>query len=354
VSAAPSPPVALLRRAELPELRSVVIDGKEHNLGVHKDFRRSEALARFIPDNARVAMAWVHLEPGEELDVHDHPIESMIVVCRGTGRMVGDLEADLAEGDVIAIPRGKKHGFVGTGTEGYWALSIQFEGRGLYERPEEALVAFSPAKAELAALLAENEALMAAHEQNPLFALVLGGDIATPAVRARLLDCIQIWSRHFQRLVMARLVFNSDPRFGALAREHFVEEYGHDTNLEKSRHGALQKVWDPVLEACAAWFPSKMLSLSDPEKTVLVHLVLEGGAKVFHRAAHPVMAKYDETDHFAVHDVADDGHLEMGVASLEGLDAATYARLRVVQREGWDMLNTLCARMAELARMAAR
>ncbi len=345
-------PVTIIRRGDLPTLRSIVIDGEEHALGIHKDFRKSELLAAFIPENARISMAWVHLGAGEQLDPHEHPIETMIVMCQGTGRIIGDLEAELGEGDVVAIPRGRKHGFVGSGPGGYWALSIQFEARGLYERPGEALVEFDSSQRALDELLARNQQLMEDHKANDLFTLVLGGEVRDPEVRGKLLDTIQIWSRHFQRVVMSRLVFHSEPKFAALAREHLDGEYGHDVNLERSRDGALRPVWDPILEACAAWFPARMLSLDDAEKTVLVHLVLEGGANVFHKVAHPIMESYKETNHFAVHSLEDDGHLEMGIELLRGLDAAAYQRLARVQREGWDMLNALCARMAALARAA--
>src|SRR3954452_16048991 len=95
-------PITIVRRGGLPTLRSVIVDGKEHTLGIHKDLRKSDVLARFIPEDARLAVAWVHLGPGEQLDPHEHPIESMIVMCHGRGRILGDLEAEIGEGDVIA------------------------------------------------------------------------------------------------------------------------------------------------------------------------------------------------------------------------------------------------------------
>lgn len=340
-------PISIIRRRELPEIRSIVIGGAEHSLGIHKDFRKSEVLARFIPEDARLALAWVHLGPGERLDPHQHPIETMIVMCQGTGRMLGELETEVAEGDVVVIPRGKQHGFVGTGA-GYWALSVQFEARGLYEKPGAALVDFDG----YADLVRRNEQFMEDFKSNEVFALVEGGEVENKAVRAKLLDTIQIWSRHFQRVVMSRVVFGSNPRFDAIAREHLAEEYGHDTNLEQSRGGALRPVWDPLLEACSAWFPAKMLSLDDVEKTVLVHLVLEGSSTVFHRVAHPIMDAFNETKHFAVHDTEDGDHLAMGLDLLRGLDHETYVRLGRILREGWDMMNALNTRMAILAREA--
>jgi quercetin dioxygenase-like cupin family protein len=346
------PKIIHIRREEFPTLRSVVVDGIEHDLGVHKDFRRHPAFEGFIPENARLALAWVHLGPGEKLGIHDHPIETMIIMCSGRGSTLGDLRAEIHEGDVLLIERGAKHGFVGSSPNGYWALSIQFEARGLYENPGNALVAFKEdgqAESSLAELLRRNRQFMEEHKNNLLFDVIQSGKMADPARRGRLLDAIQVWSNHFQKVIMSRYVFSGEPRFFDLAVAHLKEEYGHNTNLENSRKGELRQVWDPVLEASASWFASKMLSLSDPEKTVLVHLVLEGGANVFHKVAHKTMQSYKETDHFEVHSIEDDGHLDMGKELLKGLDQRTYGRLFEIQKQGWDMLNLLSRRIAELS-----
>jgi len=34
----------------------------------------------------------VYLKKDEKLDVHEHPIETLIIICNGSGRMLGDLE----------------------------------------------------------------------------------------------------------------------------------------------------------------------------------------------------------------------------------------------------------------------
>ncbi|MGN6104017.1 MAG: cupin domain-containing protein [Kofleriaceae bacterium] len=342
--------VTIVRRADLPTLRSVVVDGHEHALGLHKDFRKNSALAAFMPEHARLSVAWVYLEHGETLDPHRHPISSMIIVCHGSGKLLGDLQSDLAEGDIVAIPGGQLHGFIG-GARGFWALSVQFEEHGLYERPDEALVRFEGDRGGLDELVRQNVECMNAYQTSELFVLVRSPEMANATVRNRLLDALTIWSRQFQRVVMSRLVFHTDPRFGALAREHLAEEYGHDANLEQSRESSTQPLWDPTLEALAAWFPSRMLSMDELEKLVLVHNVLEGGANVFYKTANPVMQAYREREHFSAHCADDDKHLWMGLDLLRGHEAATYARLAKVQREGWDMLTALCDRIAQLSRL---
>lgn len=241
---------------------------------------------------------------------------------------------------------------MGTGRDGYWALSIQLEQQGLYEVPNEALVNFvseASTQSGFDKLLVKNSIHMKNHLQNPLFKLVLSGKMSNKEIRCKLLDCIQVWSDIFQHVVMSRLIFTSDTRYKPLALEHLLEEFGHNRNLERSRNGELKKVWDPILQATSEWFAYKMHSYSDIERLILVHFVLEGGAKAFHNMAHPVMQSFKETAHFEVHSLEDDGHMEMGLELLKNIDHETCDRLIRVLEEGWGMLNALCQRMAELS-----
>jgi hypothetical protein len=103
-----------------------------------------------------------------------------------------------------------------------------------------------------------------------------------------------------------------------------------------------------MLHATANWFAWRILSMDNPDKLVLVHLVLEGAGEIFHEVAAPIMARFGETDYFARH-LGDKAHADMAIEALMGHDRATYQRLMEVQRQGWDMLNTLCARMVHVA-----
>lgn len=109
-------------------------------------------------------------------------------------------------------------------------------------------------------------------------------------------------------------------------------------------------VWDPVLEASSAWFAWKMLTLDNYEKTLLIHLVLEESANIFFVEANNVMLKYKETDYFAVHAEVDSHHSTMGISLLKDLTSLQYANLAIIQQQGWDMLNVVCKRIAELSR----
>jgi quercetin dioxygenase-like cupin family protein len=137
--------VFVIRRADVPAIYEVEENGTKHDLGEHRDFSRHPTLRQFIPNPARLAISWAFLEPGQTLEPHLHPIRSMIVVCRGSGRLLGDKTSALEEGDIVAVGPGRLHGFVGGEPHGLQVLSIQFEERGLYEDAERALVNFPKA-----------------------------------------------------------------------------------------------------------------------------------------------------------------------------------------------------------------
>lgn len=133
--------VELVPRADVPAIYEIEENGVKHTLGEHRDFSRHPALRAFIPEKARLAISWAKLSAGQQLDPHLHPIRSMIVICSGSGTLLGDRTGPLVEGDIVAVGPGCLHGFIG-GPNGMHVLSIQFEERGLYEDVDNALVAF--------------------------------------------------------------------------------------------------------------------------------------------------------------------------------------------------------------------
>jgi len=343
--------ILIVRRAEIPAITTIEHGGRTVSLGIHQDFRRHDVLRKYMPENARLSMAWVHLEAGETLAVHDHPTVSIIVITKGEGRCLGDSDDAFSEGDVLVIAPGVRHGFIGSGSGGYWALSIQVEGEGLYENTVTPRVTFESGTRPPAfeRLLAFNTKCTEEHVKSELFAFIDGADVRDRGKRQRLLDAIQVWSNFYQRMVLLRGALAEQPKHRSIAEEHLKEEFGHNRDLARDRAATLEPVWDPTLEAASSWFTWKMFTLDEAAKTALVHLVLEGGSTAFHARAHRVMSEFQETSHFGVHDEADEGHFTMGLAALEDLTDAQYAYLTTVVREGWDMLTLACNCMARVA-----
>lgn len=359
--------IEVVTRDEIPAIHTVIEGGREHVLGILKEFKRHERLSGFLPRDFRVAMAWVHLDAGQTLEPHVHPVDSMILICRGHVRALGDREAELKEGDILLVPHGRKHGFTGSGADGFWGISVQFDSRGLYEDLTDPWASFlndeareapgtlrSAAEDPLDRLLAANDRYLTNFSKHRLFTMAQSGYLEDAGVRARFLDCFQVWSSHFQRMLQGRAFLSVDPSFHQLAQSHLDEELGHDQLLKRHRPDC-RPVWDPVLEAACAWFPSQMSCLGELEKVVLVHLVVEASASVFYREMAPVMAGATSRAHFEAHaDAEDQRHFEMGVALLR--QHVRYLDLRslmAVQKRGWDMLSTVFGRIAELMMTAA-
>ena len=139
--------IAIVPRIDIKMVTEVMEDGKLHSLGEQRDFRRNPTLAAFLPERARLGIAWVRLGPGQVLEPHRHPVLSMILVCRGRGVLIDNGETPLVEGDAILVPSGYLHGFRGLEPDGVEGLSIQFEDLGLYEDINNPRVAFGPASA---------------------------------------------------------------------------------------------------------------------------------------------------------------------------------------------------------------
>ena len=127
-----------------------------------------------------------------------------------------------------------------------------------------------------------------------------------------------------------------------------TEELGHNRDLAKSR-ADLQPVFDPVLEGVCSWFPSKIGALSDLEKVVLVHLVVEASAVFFYKHVQPAMgASSGSKNHFDKHKTDDEEHVAMGYDFLRKVTAADWPRLFDIQRQGWAMLMAVMGRVADL------
>lgn len=346
--------VELVRRDDVPSMRTIVVDGVEHWLGHVKDFTKNTNLAEFLPKDNRISMAWVRLEAGEELTPHVHPVPSMILIVEGSARTTGDKHAVMNAGDALLVPQRKPHGFVGLEPNGFWGLSIQFDSRGLYEDIEDPWATFlaDEKSSELAGspieqLFKKNEEYMERFDKHRLFVLARNGLLNNPQARRRFLDCFQVWSNHFQKMVLNRVVTLQNPLFEELAWLHLVEELGHNRDLAKSRSD-LKPVFDPILEAVCSWFPSKIGMLSDLEKVVLVHLVVEASALSFYKHVQPAMETSGTKNHFDSHKAGDEAHVQMGYAFLRQVTSADWPRLFDIQRQGWAMLMAVMGRVADL------
>jgi quercetin dioxygenase-like cupin family protein len=347
----------VVRRQDMPAIHTVIENGREQVLGILKEFRRHEAMSAFLPKDFSVAIAWVHLDPGQTLETHVHPVDSMILICRGKALAFGDYVGDLNEGDGLLVPHGSRHGFTGAGEDGFWGLSIQFNSRGLYEDLDDPWAKFLDLEAvrlpptndgPLDALFANNARHLDHFAKHRLFSMVANGDFDSEKKRERFFDCFQVWSDHFQHMVLARAALTMDRRFGAVARGHLTDELGHDDVLSSARQAGRQ-LWDPVLESLCSWFPWKVMTSSDEERLVLVHLVVEASATVFYQQTARLFQASKAHRHFDLHGhTVDNRHVELGTDLLRKMPVGDVGRLLDIQQRGWDTLGAVFARIADL------
>jgi len=169
----------------------------------------------------------------------------------------------------------------------------------------------------------------------------------TDETKKAVLTYLQPWSNAFQRMISARVTFESDPELRALALEHQEEEIGHDKILARSRADDRQLVWDPVIEAGASWFVDQFATLPGVQRAVLAHLALEAGSLVFSQAG---TRAFPDDEYFDLHDEADVEHLEMGYELLRRREDWAVDDVVEVLDRAWQVIGVVSDRIAERAR----
>ncbi|HET6612204.1 MAG TPA: AraC family ligand binding domain-containing protein [Kofleriaceae bacterium] len=347
------PDILVVPRESIPPIHSVEQDGATHALGELRDFRWHEQLKELMPPDSELSISWVALKDKEQLDPHVHPIQSMMIFYRGSGQLLGQREQPINEGDIVVVPPGCQHGFIG-GPDGLYALSVQF-GKGLYTHPETPRVVFSSEGFSLDDLLAHNQRRLRQFIEKPIFSLLAEGTLEDANKRQRFLDALQIWVDGNQTLLFARQASCRDPSFQKTFLEHLQDETGHDemhADRQDPTPAPSAPVRDSVLEAITSWFPYQMMVLDNIEKAAIIHLVIENASAAYHRMAKPHLAKYVNTEYFDVHIEADGGHAELGEKMLVNQLPKTYLRLRDIIDEAWDMIGAMTDRVTQLTREA--
>ena len=244
------------------------------------------------------------------------------------------------------MPSDTWHGFEGT-HNGFWALSIQFNGQALYENADAPNALFAPAESRPAdQLLEDNNKYLEEFRTSKLLRLIDDPSLANHNVRERLLDCQQAWSDVFQDLLHLRVAMTMDPEHKHVAQDHLVEELGHNNNLRNQRHSRHCPVTDPTFLWTMDWFREQMLYRSDMVRTLLMHVVLEGSGEIWHREA---ARAFSDIPHFQEHGEDDGDHVTMGLDLLNRASRTEIEELREALDDGWNMITQLCDRIAFIA-----
>jgi mannose-6-phosphate isomerase-like protein (cupin superfamily) len=328
-------------RQAIRAITKVEVDGVLHDLGEHRDFRRHPSLSAFLPSHGRVSISWTRLAAGQELAVHRHPAKSMIIVTAGRGTLLGGSPRALREGDVIAVPEGAPHG-LSTANE-LVALSVQFEGTGLYENEHAPRVRFDGTLREQ--IVRYQEDRLATHVRTEFFQMLADGTLDDRECKARFLSCLHQWSSAFQRMIFLRQGLTYGAPWERLFLQHFHEELGHDALLEREAQ-IVDPCADVTIDACASWFLYRTVTGDNLERLVITHCVLERSAHAFHTLASHVF----DSPYFDTHAIADDAHHNVGLSELDSINQETHQRLLAVSEKAWDTLELMLDRMVRIVK----
>ena len=162
-----------------------------------------------------------------------------------------------------------------------------------------------------------------------------------------LLDCLQVMSDSFQRLIFSRISLCDDNTYRPVYLEHFLDELGHDTELQKERNDH-HLLWDPILHGACSWFYSKNFLADHPARIIMVQMVLERGAFFFYSHFNQILKDGLESNHIAEHSVADEGHDKLGVELLREESSRKLYGYTQILEQSWDMLGQFLRRTEEL------
>ena len=295
-------------------------------------------------------ISWVELAEGETLAPHRHPTQSMMVFYAGTGQMLGDRQGPVREGQGRGgRPCGAGAWFHG-GAGGLQALSIRIRKRGSAPTPPSLASSSRATRTRWKELLAYNDKRLAEFVTRPIFpSSSRTVRSTTPEAKSVPRYSPDLGRRKSNPALLAPGDHAETPRTERHFLQHMHEEMGHEA-LHRSRSdgsGSETKARDPLMEAITNWFAYQMYVLDNAEKTAMIHLVIEKASAAYHRRARPALAKYLNDQYFEVHVDADDDHAAMGERLLRREAPRTYAGLRAIVGEAWDMLGAMTDRVAE-------
>ncbi|WP_041405027.1 hypothetical protein [Rickettsia massiliae] len=179
-------------------------------------------------------------------------------------------------------------------------------------------------------------------KKNKLFKIKLDSTLR----KNKFLKHFRIWSDEFQKMVLARVVFSETKEFQQLAWEHLTNEFGHNIELFQNLENN-EETTDSIFEALGSWFTLKMMTLGDSERAVLVHLVIESCATIFYAKLGSIFFNHKAAKHFKIHMHLDPEHEQMGIDLLKQINI-NDSSLLTIQKKGWDMIDALFTRLAEI------
>lgn len=290
--------ITIISRESLPKLTQAEQSGNIVDIGEYRSFSGDSILKNFLSSTTIPSIAWTKLDPEQMLPVHKHPMDSLIVVCEGSGKYIGEYEKDLIEGDMVHVSSNSLHGFV-AGKHGLKCLSIQNDGEPIYNIDKTAKVDFLKQESDHIFLRKdefENRFTSICETINEAINFGQNEDFEN-----RFFGYLKRWSQCFQRLIFIRQAITYDEGLLKIFYEHLQEEIGHEQILSKYNYEK-----DMTIESYCSWFEEKIKAVNDHEKAIMIHSVLEAAGEIFSKS---ISTDTKQTKNYIdLHSDLDEGH----------------------------------------------
>ncbi|EKF9518579.1 cupin domain-containing protein [Vibrio cholerae] len=328
--------VKILNLSEIEAIRNVEENGKQIDIGSYQSLQSHPELNDFFLNNEnRITVAITKLEPDSELPVHQHPMESVIMVISGEGEYFGEFEQTIKKGDIVRVPQYALHGFRAKKDTSLECISMQNDGEPIYRLDQENRVSFNTSAYEI---LCEQNECKSLEFSSLCKDIVNQIDIHGELFKTNLFGYIKRWSECFQVLLYLRQGNTLDSELSTLFLDHLEEEIGHQKYLANYTY-----TFDATFEGFCAWFERHISIVSDAEKTILMHMVLETAGDVFssYMAGEKSQKETSLGDYIDLHSDLDEGHASMGSKQIEKFCSYDQERALQFNSDCWGVFNEM-------------
>lgn len=332
-----NPQIQVTKLKTIPPVFEIDTGTSRQRFGELRDFRWSSELREFMPSEEIISISWVKLDSNEALHVKAHPTQSLMIVFEGSGVLTGDVVRDLSAGDLVVVPAGCHHGFVG-GDEALHGLSIRF-GTGLTRR-EEAGDQLEELPSGLESLVEYNQKRARKFGERPLFELLASDALKSPLVQERYLSLVKVWSDGIRRILLARQASCVERGFEALFWSQL------DPKKPKETQGP-PPAGDSVFDAINSWFMHQMFLLDDAQKATVIDVVLGSADEAYRKASRPTLGPLVGQGHYALQLLPATAEQGRALRLLSRDTEDSYRRFIAIAEQAWDMVDALADHIAE-------
>lgn len=339
--------VIILNLSDIDVINSIEENGKKIDIGSYQSLQSHPALADFFLTNEnRITLAITKLEQNQELPIHQHPMESVIIVINGEGEYFGEFEQKIKKGDIVRVPPYALHGFRAKSNASLECISMQNDGEPIYRHAQENRVSFNTSGYEK---LCEQNKYKALEFSSLCKKIASQIDIHGQVFKINLFGYIKRWSECFQVLLYLRQGNALNSELSTIFLEHLEEEIGHQKYLVNYNY-----TFDATFESYCAWFERHISIVSDEEKTILMHMVLEAAGDVF--SSHMTGESKKEGslgDYINLHSELDEGHASMGCKQIEKYCNYYQDKALRFNLDCWEVFNTMFSHIIDQAKVEA-